>query len=121
MPVDRTPAGRRRVAITLTRPGAGVPNSDGGYDATVEALDPSPVMGSVEQATPRDLERLVAGTVLSVDSYVVVIPYHEQVTTETTIGWRDRLGRDHTANVTGYSNPDQKCIETVMIAAEITT
>lgn len=119
MVVQRTPAGLRSTQFTLTNPGVRVPNDDGGYTTPRAALDPPTAWGSIVPATPKDLENLMAGTTVSTGSYVITIPFHPQVTTKTVLAWEDRLGRAHTASVTGYSNPDQLCIETVIVAVEM--
>jgi hypothetical protein len=120
MPNLSTAAGARSwYAITVTNPGARTPGVDGMYTQTPIAIVPSPLIGSVRDATPRDLERFVAGTVVSTASRLVVLPFHPGITTRSVLAWKDRHGRTHTANVTGISNPDGREIDLVILAAEI--
>ena len=112
-------AGARRTLVALANPGPPTPDGDGGYVTTPAALVPSPVFAEVRPATARDLERLVSGTVLSTESLLVILPFHRAVTTKTVLTWTDPAGRAHTANVTGVTNPDQRCIDSVLVAVEV--
>jgi hypothetical protein len=117
----RTPAGLRSQQINLTNPGTRARNDDGSYTTPRVPLDPPSAWGRVESTAPtsrRELQKVQAGTTLTVDMFIIVIPYHPQVTTRTQLAWEDRFGRQHVADVTGVSNPDQANIETVMVAVE---
>jgi hypothetical protein len=120
IPRARTPHGLRNTLVSMTNPGQRVRNDDGTYDTPRVALTPADVYAAVEPAVPRDLEQLAAGTVLSVGSYLITIPYHPQVSTKTKLSWTDRNGLAHTADATGVTNPDQFQIETLIVAVEIT-
>ena len=121
MAVKRTPAGQRTQEIAMTNPGTRVRNSDGTYTTPREPLNPPTAWAKLEIADARSLERVAAtsSTTIGVASHVATIPYHPEVTMKTHVAWIDRFGGSHNANVLGYSNPDGKGIETVMVIAEI--
>lgn len=114
--MKKTPIGQRRHFVSLQNPGAAVPDGDGGYTQAWTALDPAEMYVSIVPATAKDLERVTAGTVLSMASHVVTGPYHSGVTTKTRITFGTR-----TLNVLGVMNPEERNIETVMLAAEVVT
>lgn len=116
--VTRTPIGLRTTLVRLTRRGTPVSNGDGDYTAAPVDLDPPQVFASIAPATPSDLARLVAGTVLSEQSLIITMPYHPGVTSTAILAWTDRAGVAHVAHATGVSNPDQSGIETVVVAVE---
>lgn len=110
----------RDTLVTLQNPdGPPVPDSEGGFTQPYADLGPAKLWGAVADATARDLERIAAGTVIATASHVVTIPFHPDVTTKTRLSWQDRAGRSHTANVTGVQNPDQQCVELVLICVEL--
>lgn len=109
-----TPLGHRRHLVRLQRPGPALPDGDGGYTTVWSDLDPAELYVSILPATAGGLERITAGTVLSMASHVVTGPYHAGVTTQTRILFGDR-----TLNVVGVVNPDERNVETVMVAAEV--
>lgn len=112
-------AGLRRHLVSLSNPGVAVPDGDGGYTQTLTAISPSPVWAEIKPATRRDLERLTAGTVISTESLIVTIPFHSSVTTKTVIGWTDPAGRAHTANVVDVNNPENRCIDLILVVVEV--
>ena len=119
MPVKRTSAGLRSYqSVALSNAGPRVRNNDGTYDTPREPLTPATAWASVEIASPKAMEQVARETTIGTATHLVTIPYHPQVTLQTQVTWTDRFARDHTANVVGYSNPDQKCIETVMLCVE---
>lgn len=118
MAVKRTPAGLRTTLFAFAEPGPRVDDGDAGYRTSELPLEPAELWGSIAPAAPKDLEKLAAGTTLAVGSFLIVVPYHAGVTTKTILRWQDRAGNGHVAHVTGYSNPDQLGIETVIVAAE---
>lgn len=106
--------GELRHWITLETPGTPVADGDGGYTQTWSALTPSPVAASIVPASARELERVIAGTVLSSATHIVTIRYHSGVTTKTRITFGAR-----TLNVVGLMNPDERNVWTVMTAVEV--
>jgi head-tail adaptor len=112
-------AGARRHLVTLENPGTRTPDGDGGWTDVFAALNPPALYAEIKPATARDLERLAAGTVLSTESLLVMLPFHPDVTTKTRLTWIDPAGRAHAANVTGVNNPDQRCIDLILVAVEV--
>jgi head-tail adaptor len=94
-------------------------DSDGGFTETLTPLTPATLYADIRPATARDLERMAAGTVISTEALLVTLPFHASVTTKTRLTWTDRAGRAHTANVTGVNNPQQRCIDLVLVAVEV--
>jgi head-tail adaptor len=95
------------------------PDGDGGFTETLTPLTPSTLYADIRPATARDLERMAAGTVISTEMLLVTIPYHASVTTKTRLTWTDRGGRAHSANVVGVNNPEQRCVDLVLVAVEV--
>jgi len=110
--------GKRIHLVTLAN-ATTAPDGDGGFTDTLTPLTPATLFGEIRPATARDLERLAAGTVLSMETLIVIVPFHASVTTKTRLTWLDRAGRSHAANVTGVNNPDQRCIDLVLVAVEV--
>jgi head-tail adaptor len=93
-------------------------NADGGFDDVLTPLSPATLFADIRPATARDLERMAAGTVISTETLLVMLPFHASVTTKTRLTWTDRAGRSHAANVTGVNNPQQRCVDLVLVAVE---
>lgn len=108
--------GALRHLVTLENPGAAVPDLDGGYTQTWMPLSPSQVWASINPATARDLERLVASTVQSTASHVIEMWYHAGVNTKTRITYGTRVFQ-----VTGVQNPEERNIELRIAAEEVVT
>jgi head-tail adaptor len=115
----RVASGERRQYITLQKLGDPVPDGGGGYTEAPEDLDPPGTWAAMQAATAQDLERMAVGTVIASASHIVTIPFHPEVTTETLIAWTDPARRTHTANVKSVNNPDQRCIELVLVCEEV--
>ena len=109
----RTSAGKRRHLVTLLALGAAVPDGDGGFTQSAVELSPSTAYASIEPATARDLERLMAGSVSSEATHIVTLPYHAGVSTNTTILFRERR-----FDVVGMANPQERNIETIVVCKE---
>jgi head-tail adaptor len=105
--------------ISLDAPGAAVPDGDGGYTQTFAPLTPPTMFAEVRPASARDLENLIAGTVLSTATHLITLPFHPGVTTTTRVQWTDDALRPHTANVTAVINVDERCVELVLGATEV--
>jgi head-tail adaptor len=115
-----TRIGDRRTLVSLQNPsGPPVPDGDGGSTQPYADCDPSTVLAAIRTPTVRDLERMAAGTVISTAMRILTFPFHKDVTTKTQLTWTDVAGRAHTANVTGVDNPEDRCIETVVLAVEV--
>ncbi len=112
--MKRTPAALRRHRITLQNPGPPVPDGDGGFTASWTDLSPAAVNARIESATAARLERVAAGTSISTASHIISILYHPQVTTKTRVIFDGRI-----FEVTGVSNPEEKNVETVIVAVEL--
>jgi head-tail adaptor len=106
--------------VTLERPSVPVPDGDGGFTQTWAALSPSPVWASIEQATPKTLERILGGAVLSQASKLVRLRFHPQVTQQTRLTWVDGLGT-HIAQATDVVNVKANGTEMVIVCSELTT
>jgi SPP1 family predicted phage head-tail adaptor len=100
--------------VGLENPGPAVSDGDGGTTQTWTACSPSPVWASIVPATVRDLEKVVAATVLATVTHLVTMRYHPQVTTQTRVIYGTRI-----FNVTGVVNSDEDDLETVALCAEV--
>lgn len=110
---------RRHRRITLSAPGAAVPDGDGGYTHTEAPLDPPAVFGYVRPATARDLERVAAGTVIAQASHVVTIPYHPGVTTQTTVTVERTPRPPGRLAVMAVLDPDERSKDLVLVCSEV--
>jgi SPP1 family predicted phage head-tail adaptor len=119
--------GTLRHSVTLERPGAAVPDADGGFTQTWTALTPATVWAEIKPATARELERVVASAVQSTASHLVTIRYHPEVTTETRItkGRRNANGSlasgSREFHIQGVQNPDERNIALVLVCTEVVT
>lgn len=114
-----TTRGQRRHLVTLSTTAAPVADGDGGYTEAPTFLTPKTCYAEIKPATPRDLERLAAGTVLVTEALLVTMDFHPSVNTKTRLAWTDPAGRAHTANVTGVNNPDGRCRDLILVAVEV--
>ena len=111
-----TAIGARIHRVTVQNPGTAAANADGAYTQTYTDAAPADWQVAIRPATARELERLVAGTVLAQASHVVTGPYRADVTTQTRLLFGSR-----TLNVIGVSNPDERNRETIAICTEVVT
>ena len=109
-----TSIGARPHWVLLQNPGTAVPDGDGGFMQTWAPLAPPGTYAQIKPATAKDLERVASGTVLSMASHVVTMPYHPQVTTKTQIVFGVRR-----FSVVGVASPDERNVETIAICAEV--
>lgn len=109
-----TTRGKRRHLVTLQNPGTPVPDGDGGFTEAWTALVPPTLYVSIEPATARDLERMTAGTVMSLATHIICGDFHSGVTSETRILFGTR-----TFAVTGIHNLEERNIEMELTAVEI--
>ena len=100
--------------VTLQSGGAPT-NVSGDYvPGTPTPLDPATWWCSIKPATQRDLERVTAGTALTVASHIVEGDYHPQITTSTQILFKGR-----TLYVNGVVNPEERNITTIALCSEV--
>jgi hypothetical protein len=77
------PIGGDRHLVRFENPGPPVSDGSGGYTESWAPLSPATWWVSIRRATVRDLERFMAGTVLSTASFLVHGRYHAGVTIES--------------------------------------
>jgi head-tail adaptor len=111
--------GSLRQQITIERPGTPTPDGDGGYAETWAALAPPTAWASIEPASQRALERLVAGTVIAQASHIVRLRFHPGIDERCRISWVDATGATRVANVTDVTDPEERGIELVLVVAEV--
>lgn len=110
-----TSAGARRHPVRLQKSIDQVPDGEGGFKDDWADLEPADVMAAIVPATARDLERLMAGTVIASASHVVTLPFHRGVTANTTrVLYGSRVFK-----VLGFADPEERHIETVCACQEI--
>lgn len=110
----QTTIGSHRHLVTLQNPGVTAPDSDGGYTQTLVALDPAEWHCSILPATARNLERIVAGTVLATATHLLTGRYHAGITTQTRVTFNGR-----SFSVIGVVNLEERNIETVAVCVEV--
>lgn len=108
--------GSLRHRVTLQTPAAPVPDGDGGYTQAVTTLA-SRLPASVEPATAKSLERVVANTVASTASHLVTLRYLAGVTTAAQLVFHDGT-TDRPMAITGVHDTDERHIELVLECAE---
>jgi head-tail adaptor len=106
--------GEWRHVVTFQEPGTPVPDGDGGYTETWTDLVPATWMVSITPATTADLERVAAGTVISMASHLVRGDFHPGVTTKTRMVFGSQ-----TFAITGVVNVDLRSIEMICGAVEV--
>jgi SPP1 family predicted phage head-tail adaptor len=80
--------GSLRHRVTLTTPGAAVPDGEGGYTDGVTTLV-SRAPAAVEPANTQSLERIGANTVTPMATHLVTLRYLPGVTTKTQVVFHD--------------------------------
>lgn len=88
-------------------------DGDGGYTQAYQTLA-ALWWCAIAPATNRELERSIAGTVLSTATHVVKMRYLPGVTTKTRLVWGSRI-----LNVLGVADPEEQNIMLVLACAEI--
>jgi head-tail adaptor len=109
-------AGSFRHLVTLEQPGPSVPDGEGGFTQSWDALDPSPVKASIVPPTVRNAERFGASTVITSHSRIVTCWYHPGITTKTRLTFRGRV-----MDVLGVVNPEERNELTVLLCNEVET
>jgi head-tail adaptor len=110
--------GERRRLVKLDRPGASVPDGDGGYVEGWEPLSPPTAYAKINAATQADMEKTAAGTTLSMQTHIIEMLFHRGVNTKTRIRFRDR-DRERVFQVSSVRNPNEDGRELVIVAEEI--
>src|SRR5687768_11510280 len=105
--------GQKRHLVTLEGPGPLVPDGDAGWTHSWVTLG-SPMRAEIKPATARDLERISAGTVLSIATHIITMDYRSDVTLQTRVLFDGR-----TFSVVGKFNPDERKIDLVLTCVEI--
>lgn len=111
---NQTSIGGKRHVVVVQNPGSPTSDGDGGSVRTWTDASPRTWHCSIEPATERDLQRVTAGTVISTASHVLKGRYHPQMTTATRLLFNARVFQ-----VAGASNPEERSIETIVIAIEV--
>lgn len=114
-----TSIGDRFNEVTLETPSAPVADGDGQFTETWTELDPATWPVKIESPAATDMKRAIVGTVQATDQLIVTGPFHPGITTKTRMTWTDAGGRIHTANVKAVTNPDGRCLETVVACVEV--
>ena len=106
--------GTYRHLVTLTGPGAPVPDGEGGYTQPPIPLDPPTWWCAITAASARELERMTAGTTLTAASHIVEGDYHPGISTSTEITFEGR-----TFYVNGVQNPQERDLVTIAFCSEV--
>lgn len=109
-----TTLGERNKLVLLQNPGPAVPNGRGGSIPNWIDCTPRSAYVSITPATAKDLERVVAGTVLATATHILEGAYHPQVTTLTRVLFGARI-----FSVQGVANPKEQNVDMVMVCVEV--
>lgn len=107
---------RDRVSLFMVTTG---PDGDGGHEDTETPLSPATMQAEITTASPVDVERSRAGSVIAMDTLIVRMRFHAGVTTQTRLRWTDQAGRVRRANVTGMHQVDGRTHELQVVAVEV--
>jgi head-tail adaptor len=110
----KTSVGARPHRVTLQNPGPAIDDGDGGFTQAWIDLVPPGWSCEIKPATAVDLERVAVGTVLSTNTYILTGPYHPQLATSSRALFNGRI-----FSVTGVADPDERHVETILVAVEI--
>jgi hypothetical protein len=111
--------GKYRQVVTLSTPGAAVPDGDGGYTQTQDPLDPPEWRCAIESASAALAERSFSSTVIAQASQVLTGRFHPGITTSTQMVWTDRAGVTHLANVVGVEDVEGAGVVTMALVSEV--
>jgi head-tail adaptor len=113
--------GDQRHRVVFEQPSGRVNSPDGGYTDTFTALPPGSWFVSIAPASPQDLERFTAGTVVSQATHLVRGRYHPGVTTASRmIATVNRAGAPTSVTfaIAGCRNVDERSITMELLAIE---
>ena len=103
---------QRKDRITLHNPGPLVPDANGGYTATLQALDPPALFARIETPVSGD-ERVSPGVVTSSATRLLTAPWHPQVDTSTVVTFEGR-----SFYVRGVVDREERHVEMVVTCEE---
>jgi head-tail adaptor len=103
--------GEDRHLVTFDAPGAAVPDGEGGFTRVPAPLAPPTWYVRIRPATARDVERAMAGTIITHRSHVIHGRYHPGVTLAARMHFEGR-----TYQVTSVINIDERDREMELIA-----
>lgn len=112
--LSRTSISERPHRMTWQNPGPAIPDGDGDFTHTWIDCVPPHTDVKISPATAADLERVVSGTVLAANTYIVAGPYHPQIKTDSRGLYNGRI-----FNVTGAADPEERHVETIAVCVEI--
>jgi SPP1 family predicted phage head-tail adaptor len=107
-----TSSGRRIHFIELQNP-VGEPANDGDGEYVQEYETFASHFASIDPATAQKLERFAQAVPVASATHIVVIPFQQNVTTRTRVKYGARI-----LNVVGYSDPEERHIELVLVCQE---
>jgi len=105
--------GDRRHLVTFENPAPAVPDGDGGYTQTWASITPTGWHVSIEPATPQDLERFTAGTVITQATNLVTGRFHAGVSSATRMVFGGRPFA-----IVGVRNKDKRSIDMELLAVD---
>jgi hypothetical protein len=103
--------GQDRHLVTFETPGAAVPDGEGGFNRSWTPLVPPTWYVAIRPATAGDIERALAGTLLTHRSYLIHGRYHPGVTFATRMVFDGDVYQ-----VTSVVNVDERDREMILIA-----
>lgn len=107
--------GDYRHSVVFENPSATVPDGDGGFTQTWDALDPPIWHVSIAPASPQDLERFAAGTVITQNTNIVKGRWRPDVSTATRMIFAGRP-----FSIVGTRNVDERSVALELLAVEMT-
>jgi head-tail adaptor len=106
--------GDYRHCVTFQNPGAVVPDGDGGFTQAWADLVPSIWYCSISPASPQDLERFAAGTVITQATHIVKGRYKAGVSSSTRMLFGGRV-----FSIVGTRNLEERSITMELLAVEM--
>jgi hypothetical protein len=113
--------GTFRQVVTLSAPGAPVPDGDGGYTQTYAPLDPETWRCKIESSGSAVAVRHFAATVIAQAQWLFSGRFHPGISakTPTRVVWTDRAGVVHTGTVLGDDDVEGAGVQTLALVTEI--
>ena len=106
--------GSARHRVLFQNPGAAVPDGDGGYTQSWTDVPPGAWFAAIAPASPNDLERFTAGTVITQVAHIVRGRYQPGITTATRMVFNGR-----TFAIAGTRNVEERGITMELLAVEL--
>ena len=101
------------------QPGVPIPDGDGGWTTQPVPANPPQMWAYIRAASTADLERLTGGTVMSQATHLVTMPYHPEVTTQTSLIVEDYPHPERTFSVIGLVNHDERDADSTLVCVEV--